>query len=347
VSRPSVTIVFLVYNRREELRTSLGKMLSESDYDGEVDVIVVDNASTDGSGDMVRDEFPAVQVITHERNVGVSGWNIGFAAAEGDWVLALDDDCYLPPDGLTRAVDAAVEHQADLVSFKVTSTHDPTHFFDIEWRVGLLGFWGCAVLVRTPVLKELEGYDPEIFVWSNEAEFTIRFFDRGYRHLHLPEVVAQHMKKPLEWKPPEETDFRPRRINNRHHGYTVAKLLQPRDAAGALIGLFATELRDGVRLNWRCAVTAPEVVRGFVHGLKHREPVRPEVSRCYRLNYWPFASPWWMSRSPLDLARALPREIAGGRVTEDKREPTPSGRDEYFATRARYYPDEPAVLEIR
>lgn len=346
VPRPSVTVVFLVFNRRDELRTSLRKMLEESDYDGEIEVIVVDNASTDGSGDMVREEFPNARVLEHERNVGVSGWNIGFAAATGDWILALDDDCYLPPDGLRRAVDAALEHQADMVSFSVVSTHDPDHYFTNEWFAGLFGFWGCAVLVRTPVLQELEGYDPEIFVWSNETEFTIRFLDRGYRHLHFPEVVAQHMKKPPEWKPPEETDMRPRHINNHHHGYTVGKLLQPRDAVSAVFAMVLTELRDGVRLNWRCAVAAPHVIYGFIHGLKHRDPVRPEVSRCYRENYWTFASPFQMSRPPGQLLRALPREIARRRVTEDRREPTPSRRDEYFAERERYYPDHPAVLQL-
>ena len=49
---PTVTVVFLVYNRREELRTSLHKMLVESDYDAyRVDVVVVDNASRDGSSE--------------------------------------------------------------------------------------------------------------------------------------------------------------------------------------------------------------------------------------------------------------------------------------------------------
>jgi glycosyltransferase involved in cell wall biosynthesis len=346
VSSPSVTIVFLVYNRREELRTSLNKMLSESDYEGAVDVIVVDNASTDGSGQMLRDEFPDVRVISHERNVGVSGWNAGFAVAEGDWILALDDDCYLPADGLRRAIEAAEAHRADLVSFKVTSTHDPTHFFDEEWPPGLFGFWGCAVLVRTPVVQELEGYDPEIFVWFNETEFTIRLLDHGYRHLHLPEVVAQHMKKPLHLEPFTKPNLKPRFTNARHFGYTAAKLLRPRDALGTLVGLVANELRDGVRINWRCALAAPYVVRGFAHGLKHRSPVRPEVSRCYRKNYWTFANPWWLSRRPTEVVRALPREIAQRRVTEGKRQAPSSRRDEYFAKRARYYPDRPAVLEL-
>ena len=95
-------------------------MTGESDYPRElVDIIVVDNASEDGAAEMVREEFPDVQLIVREENCGVSGWNDGLAVASGDWVLLLDDDCYLPPDGLRRAVLGAREHEADLVSFAV------------------------------------------------------------------------------------------------------------------------------------------------------------------------------------------------------------------------------------
>jgi GT2 family glycosyltransferase len=342
---PSVTIVFLVHNRRDELRMSLRRMLDESDYAGKVDVIVVDNASTDGSGEMVREEFPQVKVISHARNVGVSGWNAGFAAADGDWVLALDDDCYLPPDGLRKAVTAAEEYSADLVSFRVVSTQDPTHFFDEEWWAGLFGFWGCAALVRTPVIQELEGYDPEIFLHSNETEFTIRLLDRRYRHLHFPDVVAEHMKDPPRWQPYRLSGLRLRAVHNHNHGYTAGKLLLLRDAIGALLAMVLTDIRDGFRLNWRCGLYWHHFVIGFLHGLRHRQPVRPEVSRCYRKNYWLYASPWMLSRRPLELVRALPREIVQGRMTDDDRASS-SRRADFFASRSRYYPEGPGVLAL-
>src|SRR3954467_7669703 len=123
MTAPSVTIAIVVYNRRDALREVLRRMLTESDYDPDrVDVVVVDNASADGSAAMVREEFPAVRVIERPENIGAPAWNDGFAVARGDYVLILDDDCYLPPDGLRRAVAAAEEHAADLVSFRVVST---------------------------------------------------------------------------------------------------------------------------------------------------------------------------------------------------------------------------------
>ncbi len=344
MSEPPVTVVFLVYNRRDELRESLLRMKA-CEYDGEVDYIVVDNASTDGSGEMVRAEFPDVRLMTHERNVGVSGWNLGFEAARADWVLALDDDCYLRPDGLRRAIAAAREHDADMVSFKVMSTKQPGHYFDEEWWAGLFGFWGCAVLFRTPVIKELGGYDPWIFLHSNETELAIRLLDRGYRHLHLPDVVAEHMKEPPKKLPFDQVDYSARGIHNRHHGYTVGKLLRLPDALRALGAMIATDLRDGFRYNWRAATHWHQLVIGFVAGLRRREPVRPEVSRLYRENYWLYAGPWRMSRPPLELLRGVVAELLQGRVREAKRPPS-SRREEYFAARARYYPEDRGALSV-
>jgi GT2 family glycosyltransferase len=327
-SWPAVTIVFLVFNRRDELRESLQRMLGESDYPSDrVDVVVVDNGSSDGSGQMVRDEFPAVRLIELEENVGVSGWNAGFAVAEGEFVLVLDDDCYLPADGLRRAVTAAEEHSADFVSFGVASTADPEHLFTDESPMGLMSFWGCACLVRGNALRALGGFDPEIFIWDHELEFMVRFFDRGYRHLHEPGIVAQHMKPPLGGG----FDERWYRANAHHFAYVAAKHMRGRDAAGAVIAILATRVRDGLRKDRASFSAVPDVLRGAVHGLRLRSPVsNPEVSRTYRRNFHGFASPWWLSRSPGDVLRGR----NGGR------------NDQYFEQRTRFYPDGASILEF-
>jgi GT2 family glycosyltransferase len=343
----TVTLVFLVYNRREELRTSLRKMLTESDYPRElVDAIVVDNASTDGSAEMVREEFPEVRLIRRERNIGVSAWNDGFAEARGDWVLALDDDCYLPPDGLRRAVEEAAAREADLVSFSVVSSFDPGYRFDIDaYRTGLLTFWGCAVLIRQGVLRELGGYDPDIFVWANELEFMLRFYDRGHRHLHLPEVSAVHMKDVSDhWT--EYVRSPAYRRNTRNWAYIAAKHLRARDALGALVAVLTVRLRDGVSVDRRALTSIPGAVAGFAAGLRRRAPVRAELSRAYRLNFESFASPWWFARPPRELIRALPRDLARaatGRATDEQ---PPADRRGYYDERERYYPRSAATLDF-
>jgi GT2 family glycosyltransferase len=343
----TVTIVFLVYNRKDELRTSLRKMLFESGYEADLlDVIVVDNASSDGSGSMVADEFPSVRVITRDENVGVSGWNDGFAIATGDYVLALDDDCYLPADGLGRAVSAAESHGADLVSFGVSSSSKTEHRFDLDYRTGLLSFWGCAVLMRRAVVERLGGYDPGIFVWANELEFMLRFFDEGFRHLHMPELVAVHMKD-ISGKWSDFYSSRSYRINARHFTYTAAKLLSPRDAVEVLVARLSYHVRDAVRIDYAALKAIPSCLAGFVHGLRRRRPVRNrELSRVYRRNFESFASPWWISRPPGELARQLPGEVVRA-LLRAPAPPRPSGRrDQYYAERRRYHPSTAATLEF-
>lgn len=343
---PTVSIVFLVFNRRDELRESLRRMLVDSDYDrGRVEVIVVDNASSDGSGAMVSEAFPDVRLIRREVNVGVSGWNDGFAAASGDYVLALDDDCYLPPDGLGRAVDAALEHDADLVSFAVVSDKDRSFAFTDEYRTGLLTFWGCAVLMRRRVLDALGGYDPEIFVWANEVEFMLRFYDSGFRHLHLPGLAAIHMKAPegRDGRIPE----RAYRLNARHFGYVVGKFLRPIDALSALVGLTAFQAKDGLRHDSVAFRALPETARGFVHGLRHREGLaHPAISATYRRDFVSFVPPWKLARPVGELIRAIPREALGRFVGRDAPPQDVGRREEFFATRRTVYPEHAATLDF-
>jgi GT2 family glycosyltransferase len=328
---PAVSVVFLVHNRAAELRVSLREMLERSDHPRDrLEAIVVDNASTDGAADMVRREFPDVRIIRREENCGTSGWNDGFAVARGEWVLALDDDCFLPGDGLSRAVSRAVERDADLVSFGVVSGPDPGYRFDVGYPTGLLNFWGCAVLMRREVVERLGGYDPRIFVWGNELEFTIRALDCGFRHLYLPDVVAVHMKEP-----PDGAGYagsRGYRLNVRHLTYVAAKLLHGRDAARVLVALAAKVARDAARDDRRALAAARDWLAGLRDGLRAREPVRTRaLSRAYRDNVVAFAGPWAIARTPRDLLRR-------GRP--------PGRRSEFYASRPRYYPTTAATLRF-
>jgi len=344
--QPTVTIAIVVYDRRDALREVLRRMLTESDYDPDrVDVIVVDNASTDGSAAMVREEFPRVRLIERATNIGAPAWNDAFAVAGGDYVLILDDDCYLPPDGLRRAIAAAEEHEADLVSFKVVSTQDPGWVFSDQCRTGLLSFWGCAWLIRRSVLAELGGYDPQIFMWGNELDLTIRLFDHGYRHLHVPEVVAQHMKEPEPADSP--LDVAGYRRNARHWAYVVGKLFKPRDAAAAVAALMTRSVRHAVRADPRALAGLPLTLRGVAHGLRHRRAVRnPELSRFYRRNFDIFVSPLRLARPAGELVRVVPREAARRVLLGEPPSKAPARYEEFFAERADLYPEESTLLDF-
>lgn len=334
---PLVTAVFLAHNRKDELRESLRRMLDESGYPAErFELVVVDNASADGTVEMVRTEYPAVTVVETGANLGAPGWNEGFKIARGDYVLILDDDAYLPAGALEQAVRAAGEQDAGLVSFAVASSYDESYRFNDEYITGLLSYWGCAALVSRAALDELGGYDPNIFIWANELEFTMRLLDKGFAHLHLPDVVAVHMKEPVEspvW------DANRLRHNCRHWGYVAGKLMRPGHAV-----LTATSLalwivvealaRDRTRLTGFLPLLA-----GFAAGLRNRDPVRPVVSSTYRRNFRSFDWPWRYWRSPAQRWRAR----RGAESVETQRERPYSA---YFDERRAFYPEGRASLRL-
>ena len=100
--RPTVSLVISVWNRRDDLRENLQAIRAQTEAPDQV--VVVDNASTDGTPEMVRAEFPEVQLIEmpHSNYGACETFNIGFASARGDFVGILDDDVVLPPDFVTR-----------------------------------------------------------------------------------------------------------------------------------------------------------------------------------------------------------------------------------------------------
>jgi hypothetical protein len=186
--------------------------------------------------------------------------------------------------------------------------------------------------MRRAVIERLGGYDPRIFVWGNELEFTVRALDQGFRHLYLPEVVAVHMKEPPDGE--GYAGSRGYRLNVRHLAYVAVKLLHARQATLVLAALAAKALRDAVREDRRALGSLRDVAAGLCEGLRAREPVRSRaLSRAYRENIVVFAGPWAIARDPRELIRR-----DGGRP--------PGRRQEFYERRPRYYPRATATLRF-
>jgi GT2 family glycosyltransferase len=317
---PLVTVNILAYNRREELRTTLGKVTGELTYPADrLEIIVTDNASTDGTSDMLAREFPHVTLIRNERNEGIAGWNRGFERGRGDYFLVLDDDCYITGDALQRSVRAAQEQHADLVSFEVTTPLKEGFYWSREYDLGLLGFWGCAALISRRAIERLRGFDPNIFVWAHEVEFTIRLLDAGLKHLFLPSITAYHLKVPGT---ADILNLPMHRRNQRHLAYGVGKLLRLPEAISTIgnfvmrVIIWAYHYRSVAAL-----VLIVDTVAGFVHGLRHRQPVRRRTSVLYKRNFVEYANPLLFVRSP--------KRAAG-----------------YRTSRSRYYPRQEGSLQL-
>jgi len=105
-----ISVLIVNWNTRDFLRScleSIHKFPPSQNYE----VIVVDNASSDGSAAMVQSQFPGVKLIAHSANSGYAkGNNLAFEAASGEWLLTLNPDTEFVDDSLQKAVDILAAH---------------------------------------------------------------------------------------------------------------------------------------------------------------------------------------------------------------------------------------------
>ena len=200
---PRVSVVVLSYNRWAELRRGLSHILSDV-LPFDLEVIVVDNGSTDGTPGRLADEYPGVRVIGVGENIGVAAYNRGFAAAQGEFVLILDDDSFPAPGAIAGMVDVFDAHpEAGAVALDVRNTdhyretREPAAVTEKAAISYQMGFNGAGVGIRRSVLLEVGGYAEEFFLYWNEQDLAIRMLRAGYAIVHSPRLVAFHSSSPV------------------------------------------------------------------------------------------------------------------------------------------------------
>lgn len=214
---PVLSIVIVNWNTRELLLRVLGQLLADPRLPCEV--LVVDNASADGSVDAVRTAFPAARVLAQPKNGGFAyGVNRGLEVAKGRWVLLLNTDADADWQQLERFV-AAAEGEPDAAVFgpcivdergavqrSTWPRHLPRHYlpaalfldrmFDraqpaADSDVDCVS--GCVFLIRASVLPAVGGFDERFFMYFEEADFCERVRRAGHRVRYLPGARFVHV----------------------------------------------------------------------------------------------------------------------------------------------------------
>ena len=175
------SFVIVNYNRKNELLLTLTKSKElirgkESDYE----IVVVDNASIDGSAAAVKQEFPEVVLIENPVNTGAPAWNLGFAKAKGKYFIILDDDSHIEY-GLEEAL-TYLDNHADVGILALNVTTGPYTSEMWDWKDGenITGFIGCGAILRRETYEKIGGYADWMFLYVNEWEYGLRCLDAGY-----------------------------------------------------------------------------------------------------------------------------------------------------------------------
>lgn len=211
---PAVSVVVVTYQSGPTLDRCLASLRAQTLRD--LEVILVDNASTDGAAQAAAKADPSLRLIANAENRGFAGGvNDGARAARGRWLALLNPDAYAAPDWLERLLAAAQAHP-DVASFAsrqlMASDHrvldglgDVMASAGFPFRGGyglpdpgdavigeVFSPCGGAMLIDRSLFLDMGGLDERLFCYCEDVDLGYRLRLIGERTLVVPDAVVEH-----------------------------------------------------------------------------------------------------------------------------------------------------------
>jgi GT2 family glycosyltransferase len=212
-----VSIIILNYNGREHLEACLSSLQDLEFPKQQLEIIVVDNGSTDGSLGFVKARFPGVVLVQNETNLGFSkAANIGAERAKGEYLAFLNNDMRVARNWLSVLLETAragegfacvgstvLNWEGTEVDFKgriddafclaYEPSDDPSPELSDAAPYSLTLFAsGGAALVQRQAFHELGGFDPDFFLYQEDVDLGWRLWLRGFECVISSESVVYH-----------------------------------------------------------------------------------------------------------------------------------------------------------
>lgn len=224
-----LSVIVLSYNTKDITdeclsRLQLSVVSCQRKLKNQIETIVVDNASTDGSLEMIKQDHPWVKLIALKENTGFSkGNNIGMAKSKHPFILLLNSDVYVEEDSLYKALAYfRVNLNCDVLGAKLkypTGKFQPSAgslpnflntmfwimaiptmhsfhpkreaFFSKAHQVGWIT--GAFFMLKRAVFEKTHGFDENLFLYMEEVEWCKRIEEAGFKIWYVPQVEVTHL----------------------------------------------------------------------------------------------------------------------------------------------------------
>ncbi|NJE25872.1 glycosyltransferase family 2 protein [Thermococcus sp. MV5] len=283
------SVIIVTYNHKGYMKECLNSVLANNP----LEVIIVDNGSTDGTSEFIEKEFPQVKLIKSPRNLGYGGGNnLGVKHAKGEYVVILNPDTKVKENWLEELLKP-LEKEEKLITTPKILTYDgsrintcgnidhftgltftrglnesPRKFNEFEYLSGLSG--ACFAMRRKDYL-EFGGFDEDFLTYMEDAEFSWRAHAKGFKILYVPTSIVYH---DYELKVP------PKKIYHLEKGRYIIlrKYLTWKELLLILPSLLATET-----LTWGYSIlNGISGVKFKIRGLKDGITIKVEKINCDR-----------------------------------------------------------------
>lgn len=276
-----VTLVMTTRDRRERALETIGSCRR---LPGSPPIVVVDDASQDGTAAAVRGQFPDVRVIRRDRSAGAAARNDAVAVATTPYVAFVDDDSGWAPDALGRAADVLdADPRIGLVAARMLvgpeQHDDPVNVLMATSPLRdptlpgpeVLGFLSCGAVVRRQAFLTVGGFEPRFHLGGEEELFALDLRRHGWRSVYLAELIAHHA--------PADGDARPGRPRRHVRNALWTAWLRRRPLGALQVTLAGVRGAVGDPAHRRGVVDA---VRGLPWVLRARTPLPAAIEQDRR-----------------------------------------------------------------
>lgn len=227
MSKPKVVAVILNMDRKDDTLACLRSLIS-SDYPN-LEIIVLDISSSDGSVQAIHDHFGNVKIVNLEQNKGYAGNNnMGILIAMemgADWIFIANEDTIINPPGISFLVEAGESNPGIGMVGPVVYHFDepeiiqsaggildgrwrPVHLEQNQLDLGQVSelkdvHWisGCAILVRRQVVEQVGSLDERFFCYWEEVDWAYRVGTAGWRIVIEPRAKLWHKGVRRDYQP--------------------------------------------------------------------------------------------------------------------------------------------------
>jgi len=275
------SFIIVNYNRKDEVLLTISKTKLLTDCDEKFEIIVVDNASTDGSSAAIKTNYPEISLIENKTNIGVPAWNEGFKQARGEYLIVLDDDSNIE-SGLVEALTYLDLHpDVGVMALNIKGGAFETNLWKDKKQYA--GFIGCGAILRKELYDKIGGYASWIFLYTNEYEYGIRCLNAGYKIVYFKDCHVLHRTSSIN-----RTSKRLVTYSVRNEMAIVYKYFSKKHRTLYLIRVYLNNLRCVFIYGIRSVPWYFSALKEFLKLKKELKciPVKPEVEKFYSQDFW-------------------------------------------------------------
>lgn len=202
------SVIIVTHNHREYLNKCLNSIPSN------LEIIVVDNVSTDGTPHIIEEKYPHIKLIKSNKNLGYGrGVNLGVKNSSGDYLVVLNPDTIVQDNSIDELVKPLIKNEKIITipkimlynGSRINTCGNVEHFTGLTFTRGLGknknyynkeeclgGLSGACFALKRDIYQKIGGFDEDIFLYMEDAELSWKINSLGFKIQYIPDSVVYH-----------------------------------------------------------------------------------------------------------------------------------------------------------